>query len=238
MSSTRRHSVFRPCIDLHNGLVKQIVGGTLSDVTPSELKTNFVSSKTAGEFARLYKEHNLRGGHVIKLGPGNDAAAEEALTEWNNGLHIGGGITQDNCQQWIDAGAEKVIVTSYLFPSGQFSLERLQGISAAVGKERLVVDVSCRRRNDKWIIAMNKWQDMTDMENLLTYSPNTAELAEWVTIPTTYAGGAKDISDLDLVDRLSQGRVDLTFGSALDIFGGSLVRFDDLVEYNRKYQSL
>ncbi|CAG7848826.1 1-(5-phosphoribosyl)-5-[(5-phosphoribosylamino)methylideneamino] imidazole-4-carboxamide isomerase; AltName: Full=5-proFAR isomerase; AltName: Full=Phosphoribosylformimino-5-aminoimidazole carboxamide ribotide isomerase [Serendipita indica DSM 11827] len=221
MSSTRRHSVFRPCIDLHNGLVKQIVGGTLSDVTPSELKTNFVSSKTAGEFARLYKEHNLRGGHVIKLGPGNDAAAEEALTEWNNGLHIGGGITQDNCQQWIDAGAEKVIVTSYLFPSGQFSLERLQGISAAVGKERLVVDVSCRRRNDKWIIAMNKWQDMTDMENLLTYSPNTA-----------------DISDLDLVDRLSQGRVDLTFGSALDIFGGSLVRFDDLVEYNRKYQSL
>lgn len=256
--------MFRPCIDLHNGLVKQIVGGTLSDVTPSELKTNFVSSKTAGEFARLYKEHNLRGGHVIKLGPGNDAAAEEALTEWNNGLHIGGGITQDNCQQWIDAGAEKVIVTSYLFPSGQFSLERLQGISAAVGKERLVVDVSCRRRNDKWIIAMNKWQDMTDMEvnkesldllaeycsEFLIHAADVeglcqgideelvTKLAEWVTIPTTYAGGAKDISDLDLVDRLSQGRVDLTFGSALDIFGGSLVRFDDLVEYNRKYQSL
>ncbi|KAG8811598.1 Enzyme that catalyzes the fourth step in the histidine pathway [Serendipita sp. 399] len=225
MATSHRRTIFRPCIDLHNGLVKQIVGGTLSDTTPSDLKTNFVSSKSAGEFAALYREHNLRGGHVIKLGPGNDQAAEEALKSWPNGLHIGGGITLENCQRWLELGAEKVIVTSYLFPSGRFSLDRLQAMSQMVGKGQLVVDVSCRRREDKWIVAMNKWQDMTDMEV-------NQELGEWVKIPTTYAGGAKDVGDLELVDRLSGGKVDLTFGSALDIFGGSLVRFDELVHYN------
>ncbi|KAG8850407.1 Enzyme that catalyzes the fourth step in the histidine pathway [Serendipita sp. 411] len=254
----RRRSIFRPCIDLHNGLVKQIVGGTLSDTTPSDLRTNFVSSKNAGEFATLYRENNLHGGHVIKLGPGNDQAAEEALKAWPDGLHIGGGITLENCQKWLDLGAEKVIVTSYLFPSGRFSLERLQAVSQKTGKERLVVDVSCRRRDDKWIVAMNKWQDMTDMEvnqesldllseycsEFLIHAADVeglcqgidqelvTKLGEWVKIPTTYAGGAKEIGDLDLVDKLSAGKVDLTFGSALDIFGGSLVRFDDLVRYN------
>ncbi|KAJ7068272.1 Phosphoribosylformimino-5-aminoimidazole carboxamide ribotide isomerase [Mycena amicta] len=271
--------MFRPCIDLHDGKVKQIVGGTLSESTPDTLKTNFVSrlvyfahklSQSAADFARLYREHNLVGGHVIKLGPGNDQAAREALAAWPGQLQIGGGITADNAQSWLDSGARKVIVTSHLFPGAKFSLERLQQLSSVIGKDRLVVDVSCRKRDKGWIVAMNKWQDLTDMqvskENLDMLSEYCSEflihaadveglcqgidealvqkLGEWVRIPCTYAGGAKGmlvvtsrvgsdlgvaIEDLEVVRRLSGGRVDLTYGSSLDIFGGSLVRFDDLV---------
>jgi len=202
----------------------------------------------------------LRGGHVIKLGGGNDEAAREALSAWPGGLQIGGGINEDNAQYWIDAGAEKVVVTSYLFPSGQFSLERLKSISSVVGREKLVVDVSCRRRGTSWIVAMNKWQDLTDMEvnkesldmlaeycsEFLIHAADVEGLCQgidedlvhrlggWVTLPTTYAGGARALSDLDLVDRLSNGTVDLTFGSSLDIFGGTQVKFLDLVKYNAR----
>jgi len=209
-------------------------------------------------FAHLYKQHNLEGGHVIKLGPGNDEAALEALSAWPDSLQVGGGINDTNAKFWIDAGASKVIVTSYLFPGGKFSLPRLKAISAAIGKERLVVDVSCRRRGNQWFVAMNKWQDITDMEvsqesmNMLSeYCSEflihaadveglcqgidtnlVSNLGQWVAIPTTYAGGAKDLSDLALVDQLSGGRVDLTYGSALDIFGGTKVKFDDLVKSN------
>ncbi|PPQ98539.1 hypothetical protein CVT24_004030 [Panaeolus cyanescens] len=280
--SALRSSLFKPCIDLHNGQVKQIVGGTLSDAAPDALKTNFVASQSAGEFARIYRKHNLEGGHVIKLGAGNDDAALEALSAWPDALQIGGGITDQNAQYWIENHASKVIVTSFLFPNANFSLERLQALSNIVGKDRLVVDVSCRRRGDRWFVAMNKWQDITDMEvskgmsicdtylpvskcsNIFLESLNmlsgycseflvhaadveglcqgidedlVRRLGEWVTIPTTYAGGAKDISDLDLVDRLSNGKVDLTYGSALDIFGGSQVIFDDLVKENRIRQA-
>ncbi|KAG6814178.1 hypothetical protein H0H92_000854 [Tricholoma furcatifolium] len=235
---TTRHSVFRPCIDLHDGQVKQIVGGTLSDSSPETLKTNFVASQSPGDFARLYRDNGLEGGHVIKLGPRNDGAAREALAAWPGGLQIGGGINDENAQEWIEAGASKVIVTSFLFPNARFSLERLQKVSSAVGKDKLVVDVSCRRRGDKWMVAMNKWQDITDMEvskeSLQMLSEYCSEflihaadveglcqgideelvekLGQWVQIPTTYAGGAKDIGDLDLVERLSGGRVDLTYG--------------------------
>ncbi|KAF8621591.1 hypothetical protein AX15_007616 [Amanita polypyramis BW_CC] len=251
-------SVFRPCIDLHNGQVKQIVGGTLSDSTPDALKTNFVASQSAAEFARLYRKRGLEGGHVIKLGAGNDEAAKDALQEWPGGLQIGGGITDENAREWLDAGASKVIVTSYLFPDGKFSLERIVKISSVVGKDRLVVDVSCRRRGGKWMIAMNKWQNITDMEvnkesldllskycsEFLIHAADVeglcqgidealvVKLGEWATIRTTYAGGAKSLGDLDLVQSLSKGRVDLTYGSSLDIFGGNLVRFDDLVKRN------
>ncbi|KAF5321989.1 hypothetical protein D9619_000936 [Psilocybe cf. subviscida] len=258
-----RASLFRPCIDLHNGQVKQIVGGTLSDASPDTLRTNFVARQSAGEFARIYKQHYLEGGHVIKLGPNNDEAALEALAAWPDHLQIGGGINDKNAKQWIDAGASKVIVTSYLFPGGKFSSDNLKAVCAAVGKERLVVDVSCRRRGDRWLVAMNKWQDITDMEvckeslDLLSEhcseflvhaadveglcqgidSELVTKLGEWATIPTTYAGGAKDISDLALVDRLSNGRVDLTYGSALDMFGGTQVKFDDLVQENATRQA-
>ncbi|KIM90797.1 hypothetical protein PILCRDRAFT_94497 [Piloderma croceum F 1598] len=254
-SATSRKSVFRPCIDLHEGQVKQIVGGTLSDHNIAGLKTNFVTSQSAGDFAHLYRENGLEGGHIIKLGPRNDAAANEALAAWPGGLQIGGGINDKNAKEWLQAGASKVIVTSHLFPDAKFSMNRLQSISSIVGKDKLVVDVSCRRRGDKWFVAMNKWQDITDMEvckesldflseycsEFLIHAADVeglcqgidqdlvTRLGEWTRIPTTYAGGAKDISDLDLVERLSNGRVDLTFGSSLDIFGGILVKFQDLV---------
>ncbi|CEQ42942.1 SPOSA6832_04814, partial [Sporobolomyces salmonicolor] len=273
-------SLFRPCIDLHHGQVKQIVGGTLDT---SALKTNFVSANPSDFYAELYRKHDLRGGHVIKLGPGNDEAAKAALQAWPDRLHVGGGITEDNAQQWIDAGAEKVhpsplcpsscalqlthspaiaqvIVTSYLFPQAKFDLARLQRLAEKVGKERLVVDVSCRRRNDRWVVAMNRWQDLTDMEvnedslsllseycsEFLIHAADVeglcqgideqlaAKLGQWVKIPTTYAGGAKSVTDLALVDKLSNGKVDLTYGSALDIFGGSQVAFDELVVYNKR----
>ena len=166
----RRRSVFRPCIDLHNGTVKQIVGGTLRDAQdgsggddPHALTTNFVATHPPSYYAKLYARHNLRGGHVIKLGPGNDEAAASALQEWPNHLQIGGGIHLDNAVSWIERGAEKVIVTSYLFPECRFSLERLLALEKRVGRDRLVVDISCRRRGSEWIVAMNRWQDLTDM---------------------------------------------------------------------------
>ncbi|EJU06553.1 5-proFAR isomerase [Dacryopinax primogenitus] len=254
-----KRSVFRPCIDLHNGVVKQIVGGSLSS-DDSSLKTNFVASQSPAYYAQLYKDNDLTGGHVILLGPGNDAAAREALAAWPGGLHVGGGINDTNALSWLSAGAEKVIVTSFLFPSAKFSLERLERLEQLVGKERLVVDVSCRKRGEKWIVAMNKWEDLTDMEvtasslqlleqhcsEFLIHAADVeglcqgidAELVQrlggWMSVPCTYAGGARELADLELVQRLSGGKVDLTFGSALDIFGGKGVRFDDLVEYNRR----
>ncbi|KAK0544037.1 Enzyme that catalyzes the fourth step in the histidine pathway [Tilletia horrida] len=261
-TAPRRRSLFRPCIDIHDGVVKQIVGGTLSDDTAgSSTKTNHVSTLPPAHFASLYKSHNMLGGHVIKLGPGsaNDDAAKEAIAAWPNALEVGGGIRADNAQQWIQLGADKVIVTSYLFPDSKFSEERLKELSEAVGKDHLVVDVSCRRRGDKWIVAMNRWQSLTDLEvnkeslqrleqycsEFLIHAADVEglcqgidedlvkALGEWVSIQTTYAGGARHLQDLELVDRLSQGKVDLTFGSALDIFGGNGVTLEELAKWNQ-----
>ena len=158
---------FRPCIDLHSGQVKQIVGGTLN----SSLKTNHVSQHPPSHFALLYKEHGLQGGHMIMLGPGNEDAAKQALQAWSGGLQLGGGITDANAAKWIARGAEKVIVTSYLFPESKFSSDRLRGMVAALGgdRQKLVIDLSCRRGlakdgSVKWTVAMDKWQRLTNME--------------------------------------------------------------------------
>ncbi|KAJ3161601.1 Enzyme that catalyzes the fourth step in the histidine pathway [Geranomyces variabilis] len=251
-------TVFRPCIDLHSGHVKQIVGASLSSNEPAALKVNFVASHPPAHYASIYRENALAGAHVIKLGPGNDNAAREALAAWPGGLQVGGGITAENAREWLDAGASKVIVTSHLFPSGRFSLARLQALAAEVTPARLVVDVSCKRVGDRWVVAMDKWQTLTDMEvtretlhmlaeycsEFLVHAADVeglcqgideelvTRLGEWCTIPCTYAGGGKEIDDLALVKRLSDGKVDLTFGSALDMFGGTGVRFDDCVAWN------
>ncbi|KAL8687518.1 MAG: hypothetical protein Q9218_006335 [Villophora microphyllina] len=255
---------FRPCIDLHSGQVKQIVGGTLS-TTASKLQTNHISKLPAGHFAKLYREHGLTGAHLIMLGPGNEAAAQEALAAWPGELQVGGGITADNAKLWIERGAKKVIVTSYLFPDARFSFERLRAVLEALNSsvETLVIDLSCRRAEGRWMVAMNKWQTLTDMEvNLETIQklePYCSEflihaadneglqrgideelvtkLCQWCTKPVTYAGGGKHIQDLALVEELSHGKVDLTIGSALDIFGGNGVKFDDCVEWNRQQAS-
>lgn len=259
---------FIGCIDLHNGKVKQIVGGTLSDNSKDlNLKTNFVSSKPSSYYAKLYKNYNVTGSHVIKLGPNNDEAAKEALLAAPKFLQVGGGINDNNCLYWLEI-ASKVIVTSWLFnKEGDFLLDRLIKISHLCGKDRLVVDLSCRRTpQGKWMVAMNKWQTLTTLElNQETFTKLSeytneflihaadveglcngideqlvSKLNEWTCnlsaqIKIVYAGGAKSIDDLTLVDRLSQGRVDLTYGSSLDIFGGELVKFKDCCEWNNQH---
>ncbi|KAL9098670.1 MAG: hypothetical protein Q9163_005715 [Psora crenata] len=252
---------FHPCIDLHSGQVKQIVGGTLKERT-SDLKTNYVSQLPATHFAKLYKDNDLTGAHVIMLGPGNEEAAQAALSVWPNELQVGGGINEKNAAQWVERGAEKVIVTSYLFEGAKFSLDRLNAVLDALGNDtnKLVIDLSCRRHDAKWIVAMNKWQTLTDMEvnqeSIAMLEPKCSEflihaadneglqngideeliqkLGKWCSIPVTYAGGAKSIHDLEQVKALSSGKVDLTIGSALDIFGGSGVKFVDCVDWNRR----
>ena len=256
-------TLFRPCIDLHDGKVKQIVGGTLAD-DGAGLRTNFVAEQGAEWFAARYRADALVGGHVIKLGPGNDAAAQAALAAWPDVLHLGGAIDAGNASGWIAAGAGKVIVTSWLFPGARFSDERLAALARAIGRERLVVDLSCRRRDQRWVVAIDRWQTMTDValdepflarvaahcSEFLIHAADVeglcrgidgdlvAALGRWSPIPCTYAGGAKDLADLALVDRLSAGRVDLTYGSALDLFGGTLVRYADCVAWNREHAQL
>ena len=239
---------FRPCIDLHEGKVKQIVGSTLGDAAAHRLVTNFESDRSAADFARLYREDNLPGGHVIMLGPGNGAAALDALAAYPGGLQVGGGINPDNAAQYLDAGASHVIVTSYAFRDGRVHDERLAELVAAVGPQRLVLDLSCRRSGEQYLVVTDRWQRFTEVEvcrdSLERLAGSCAEflvhgvdvegkqqgieeplvegLAEWSPLPVTYAGGATSIEDLDRVKRLGRGRVDLTIGSALDIFGGAV----------------
>ncbi len=256
-------TAFRPCIDLHDGLVKQIVGGTLSD-QGDRLVENFVADRPAAWFAQKYASDSLSGGHVIKLGPGNDTAARDALGGYPGGMQIGGGITAENAQQWIDAGASHVIVTSWLFESsGNLIPSRLQQLVDAIGRDRIVLDLSCRRtggdKTPTWRVAMNRWQTLTDIEitaaNLDRLSRYASEflihaadveglcggidrqlvalLGRWSGLPMTYAGGVATMDDVRLIADLSFGAVDLTVGSALDLFGGSGIRYDELIQWNR-----
>jgi phosphoribosylformimino-5-aminoimidazole carboxamide ribotide isomerase len=248
---------FRPCIDLHQGQVKQIVGGSLND---EGADTNYVSPYDAGYYAKLYQEHNLTGGHVIALGPGNKEEALKALQTWPGGLQFGGGVNADNAKEFLDAGASHVIVTSFLFDNGQFSWDRLEQIKAITGTERLILDLSCRRTEQGWNIATDRWQTVTDTrvdaETLQQLSKHCAEflihaadveglqsgidedlvrhLGQNCRIPVTYAGGARSLEDLELVDHLSEGGVDLTIGSALDIFGGSGVTLKQCINWNQR----
>lgn len=152
---------FRPCIDLHDGKVKQIVGSTLGQETVVE---NFISEKDASYYAELFKKDGLTGGHVIMLGPGNEEQAQFALTAYPRGLQIGGGITSDNAKKWIDTGASHVIVTSYIFHDGQLDMERLERLVQEIGKEHIVLDLSCRKRDDKWFVVTDKWTKFSDFE--------------------------------------------------------------------------
>jgi phosphoribosylformimino-5-aminoimidazole carboxamide ribotide isomerase len=251
---------FRPCIDLHDGKVKQIVGGSLRD-DGAGLRENFVSDESAGAFAARYQADGLNGGHVIKLGQGNDEAAREALAAFPGGLHIGGGITADNAAQWLEAGASHVIVTSWLFDAaGHFLDDRLATLKQRVGAERLVLDLSCRRRAAGWTVAMNRWQTLTDLDvtpstldalagscaEFLIHAADVeglcggidaelvAMLGAWGKIPMTYAGGVATMDDVLKVEQASGGKLDLTVGSALDIFGGKGVRYAELVAWNAR----
>ena len=249
-------TIFRPCIDLHQGQVKQIVGGSLND---KGADTNFVSEYDAPYYANLYKTKGLTGGHVIALGPGNQEQALAALGTWSGGLQFGGGVNVDNAASYLDAGASHVIVTSYLFVDGEFSWERLEKLMQEVGRDRLVLDLSCRKTETGWNIATNRWQTVTntsvdsnslselgkycseflihaaDVEGLQAGIDEAlvALLGQYCAIPVTYAGGARSLDDLARVQKLSSGKVDLTIGSALDIFGGTGVTLDECLSWNQ-----
>lgn len=268
---------FRGCIDIHAGQVKQIVGSTLTkdDLQPTDkAQENFVSTKPSSYYAQLYKDHNVEGCHVIKLGsnPANDEAAALACAKWPGHLQVGGGITLENALDWIAKGASHVIVTSWLFTTNEhgesdIDMSRLKELTAKVGKDKLVVDLSCRRvitedGDVEWYVATNKWQTITKCKlDSKLFSELSAFCAEFLIhaadveglckgIDTelvenlgrwcpggfeervTYAGGAKLALDLALVEELSKGKVDLTYGSSLDVFGGSLVKLADVIQWN------
>ena len=246
---------FRPCIDLHRGVVKQIVGSSLRD--DAEPTTNFEADKPAAYFADLYRRDGLYGGHVIMLGPDNEAAAAQALAAFPNGLQVGGGITPENAPAWLQRGAAGVIVTSYVFQDGCLCHDRLQQMVDAVGVDRLVLDLSCAKRDGRYVAMTDRWQRFTDFEiirdNLASLATSCSEflihattvegkqqgidadlvalLGDITTLPNTYAGGIRSSQDIALVQQLGQGRLDFTVGSALDIFGGRGLHYRDLVGF-------
>jgi len=247
---------FRPCIDLHEGCVKQIVGSSLNDTNPELLQTNFTSDKQPAWFAKRYKEDRLSGGHVIMLGPGNERAAAEALAAWPGNLQLGGGINAENAAGWLDKGASQVIVTSFVFTDGRIDYDRLERLVAEIGKEHLVLDLSCRRRGDDYVIVTDRWQKFTDVvisgetltelagfcDEFLVHGADVEGMCRGIEtglvgllgshspLPTTYAGGIGTMDDIALINGLGGGRLDFTVGSALDIFGGSSLSYREVVD--------
>ena len=256
---------FRPCIDIHNGKVKQIVGGSLKD-EGNQASTNFTSELDAAWYARQYQKDHLKGGHIILLNPvgseyyeATKKQAMGALAAYPGGMQIGGGITADNAQEYLDSGASHVIVTSYVFRDGQMNWENLKKLEAAVGADHLVLDVSCRRKGDDYYIVTDRWQKFTDV--VLTPSvldeladhcaeflvhavdvegkargieePLVRMLGSWDGIPVTYAGGVGSFDDLRKLKELGQNRLNVTIGSALDLFGGPM-NYEETVKFIAK----
>lgn len=245
---------FRPCIDIHNGKVKQIVGGSLLDVG-NQAEENFVATQDAAFYARLYKESNIKGGHIILLNKAGTpfyeediAQAKGALLEYPKGLQIGGGITAENAKEFLDMGASHVIVTSYVFRDGVVDYDRLDALNQAVGRQHIVLDLSCRKKDGAYYIVTDRWQkftkEMVCEETILKLQDYADEflihavdvegkangveedlvkmLSEYATIPITYAGGVGSYEDIEVIRRLGKGKLDITIGSALDLFGGHL----------------
>lgn len=245
---------FRPCIDIHNGKVKQIVGGSLQDKN-NQAEENFVAEKDASFYAALYRDAGIKGGHIILLNAADSEYYEAtkkqalgALSTYPGGLQVGGGITPDNAEQFLKAGASHVIVTSYVFKDGRIHYDRLEELVKAVGREHLVLDVSCKKTEKGYLVVTDRWQRLTEevvdyglLNRLSAYCDEflihavdvegKAEgieeelaklLGEWQSIPITYAGGVHSYEDLQLLKRLGNNRLNVTVGSALDLFGGNL----------------
>lgn len=253
---------FRPCIDIHNGRVKQIVGGSLKD-KDNQAEENFVSQMDGAFYANMYKKAGIRGGHIILLNPvtseyyeATRAQALLALHSYPGGLQLGGGIIADNAAQFIEAGASHVIVTSYVFNNGRIDYNNLEKLVDAVGKSHLVLDLSCRKKDDSYYIVTDRWQKFTDeviteelLDELSQYCDEflihavdvegkasgiekelVSLLGDWGKIPLTYAGGVHSFEDLRLIKELGHNRVNVTIGSALDLFGGSM-KFEDVIAF-------
>ncbi len=245
---------FRPCIDIHNGQVKQIVGGSLKDAGDAA-QENFVATQDAAFFANLYKNAGLKGGHIILLNPvsseyyeATKAQAMAALKAYPGGLQIGGGITPENAGEYLEAGASQVIVTSYVFHDGKIDYGRLEQLVETVGKEHLVLDLSCKKIGDEYRIVTDRWQKVTQevvtyelMDRLAEYCSEflihavdvegkasgieqelVTMLGQWGKLPVTYAGGVHSYEDLELLKTLGQNKLHVTIGSALDLFGGCM----------------
>ncbi len=262
---------FRPCIDIHNGQVKQIVGGSLVDKN-DEAQENFVAAKGAAYYAELYRKKGLRGGHIILLNPESSPYYERtkeqalrALAADPGGLQVGGGIHIENAACFLEAGASHVIVTSYVFYDGHIHMDRLEKLSQTVGKEHLVLDLSCRKRADGYYIVTDRWQKFTQekvderiLELLAGYCDEflihavdvegksqgieeelVRQLGVWGSrpggIPITYAGGVHSYEDIELLRALGGDRIHVTIGSALDIFGGGLVLDEVLRRCAKRY---
>ena len=253
---------FRPCIDIHNGQVKQIVGGSLKDLNNGATE-NFVAKQDASFYARLYREKGIRGGHVILLNPPSSEFYEKtkeqalmALMEYPGGLQLGGNVTPLNAEEYLKAGASHVIVTSYVFKDGRVHYERLEEMCRAVGKEHLVLDVSCRKTEGGYRVVTDRWQKTTQevvsynlLDRLSAYCDEflvhavdvegkadgiekelAGILGRWGKIPVTYAGGVHNFEDLRLLKELGKNRLNVTIGSALDLFGGSM-RFEEVLQF-------
>ncbi len=253
---------FRPCIDLRNGRVVQIVGDSLRADGKNTL-VNFETGLSSSFYAEMYKRDSLMGGHVISLGPGNHDAAISALKAFPGGLQMGGGITPDNAVEYLEAGASHVIVTSYLFTEGKIDEVHLEKTVNTIGKERLVIDLSCRKRDGDYFVVSDRWQKFTGLkvdQNTLAWlsgycdeflvhgvdvegkrqgieEPLVKILGEYCPIPVTYAGGVTSLADMDLILRLGKGRVHATIGSSLDIFGGD-VPYRDVVKWHNMHQQV
>lgn len=253
---------FRPCIDIHNGSVKQIVGGSLMDEADSA-KENFVSELKADFYADMYKKSNISGGHIILLNPASspyyEADIEQArlaLLTYPGGLQIGGGINPDNAKDFLDMGASHVIVTSYVFKDGEINFDNLKKMRDAVGKDKLVLDLSCRKKGDTYYIVTDRWQKFTNvpvseetLDLLMEYCDEylihavdvegkasgieeelATMLGAWGKVPMTYAGGVGSFSDLSKLKELGKDKLDVTVGSALDIFGGDMI-YQDVISF-------
>lgn len=256
---------FRPCIDIHNGKVKQIVGGSLLD-KGDYAQDNFVSEKDGDFYAKLYKDAGLEGGHIILLNPAGSQYYEEdvrqaclALSAYPGGLQIGGGMTAENAAFFLEQGASHIIVTSYVFKDGKINYENLEKIVAVTGKKHLVLDLSCRKKGEDYYIVTDRWQKFTDV--VLTPSvldeladhcaeflvhavdvegkargieePLVRMLGSWDGIPVTYAGGVGSFDDLRKLKELGQNRLNVTIGSALDLFGGPM-NYEETVKFIAK----
>ena len=242
---------FRPCIDIHNGKIKQIVGGSLLDQGDFATE-NFVSEKDGTFYGKLYKENHLNGGHIIMLNARDSKYYEEdkvqalkALKAFEGGLQIGGGITDENAKEFIESGASHVIVTSFVFAGGKVHYDRLDALKEQVGREHLVLDLSCRKRDDKYYITTDRWQKFTEEEltiELLHKLESWCDeylgidqelvqlLARYNGNKVTYAGGVKNFDDLELLKNYGNDKIDVTIGSALDLFGGDM-EFSKVLEY-------
>ena len=258
---------FRPCIDIHYGKVKQIVGSSLKDIG-NVAEENFVSTQDGAFYASLYKEHNIKGGHIILLNAKDseyyEATKEQALLALSNypgGLQVGGGITAENAKEFIDKGASHVVVTSYVFKDGKINYENLDKLVEKVGKEHIVLDLSCRYQKkgadgEGYYIVTDRWQKFTDekvslslLNKLMEYCDEflihavdvegkqsgierelVSLLGEWGKIPITYAGGVHTFSDLKEIFELGKNHLNVTIGSALDLFGGEM-KFSEILDF-------